>query len=131
MRFYQKWEKSLQKWEYILQCNIILYRLQYAMTLLVFKVALKKIGVGIMYKDISFFVAVAENESIEKAACSLGISSTVLLRKIAKLEGKLKVRLIKPGYEYISLTMVGLNVYNSFKNVDVEIRGLLNQPLHN
>lgn len=84
-----------------------------------------------MYKDISFFVAVAENESIEKAACSLGISSTALLRKIAKLENKLKVRLIKPGYEYISLTMVGLNVYNSFKDADAEIRGLLNQPLHN
>lgn len=60
-----------------------------------------------MLEDINVFCAIAKSQSFAKAARELGISTSVITRRLARLESTLEVRLVNRTTRQVSLTEAG------------------------
>ena len=72
--------------------------------------------------DLSTFCAVAEAQSFTDAATKLGVSQTLVSKRIKKLELRLGAQLINRSSRGFSLTEVGRGLYERFAAISDEIR---------
>lgn len=70
-----------------------------------------------MLEDISVFCAVATHKSFSKAAKQLGISPTVVTRRIARLEKSLDTRLLQRSTRQVTLTEAGQLYYTQVQDL--------------
>ena len=91
------------------------------------------------FKQLEYFVAVAEAKSISKAARKLHVAQPPISRQIAMLEDELKVCLFLRTNKGVELTEAGRSLYqqsqhmfqnfrmmvDSVRDVDAGVRGLL------
>ncbi len=70
-----------------------------------------------MLEDINAFCAIAKCQSFAKAARELGISTSVITRRLARLESSLKVRLLHRTTRQVSLTEVGQLFFSEVSDV--------------
>ncbi len=70
-----------------------------------------------MFEDIEVFCAIARNGSLAKAARSLYISTSIVTRRLARLEAKLGVRLMQRTTRHVFLTEAGQFYYDEVSQI--------------
>jgi len=66
---------------------------------------------GSMLDDMLLFVTVIEEKSFSKAAIKLGITKSVVSKRISRLESKIRSQLIRRTTRHLSLTELGQDFY--------------------
>src|SRR5262245_33629560 len=72
------------------------------------------------YNDLYYYVQVVDHGGFAAAGRELGLPKSKLSLRVAKLEGRLGVRLIQRSTRHFSITEVGLTYYEHCKAMLVE-----------
>jgi DNA-binding transcriptional LysR family regulator len=70
-----------------------------------------------MLEDIEIFSAIAKHHSFAKAARSLSLSTSIVTRRLSRLEKELGARLVQRTTRQVSLTEAGLHYYHDIQEI--------------